>query len=261
MSTAAFEQRLAEAGRELETKLIGRTILFAPSVESTNTVVLESGPGLDAGTVIVADAQTGGRGRHGRRWFSPAGRNLYFSIALRPDSLRAQLRLLPLAAGLAAVEAIEHVVGITAALKWPNDVIWNGRKLGGVLCENRAGALAVGVGLNVNLQPQELPPELAAEAVSLQIATGRDWPREQIFLAYLRAFEPHYDALCAGTTAPLLAAIRQRSCTLGQRVSAQVGKLWILGTAIEIADSGDLVVKRDDGGRATLAAGEVTHIR
>jgi len=133
--------------------------------------------GAAEGTAVVAAEQTAGRGTKGRSWHSARGLGLYASVILRPRSA-ARLSLLPLAAGLAAREAVERTTGLLPGLRWPNDLILDGKKLGGVLCEtefsgNKVAFAVVGLGLNVGHRPADFPPDLRASAVSIRIARGR----------------------------------------------------------------------------------------
>jgi BirA family biotin operon repressor/biotin-[acetyl-CoA-carboxylase] ligase len=260
MTATQYEERIRRAAGALETRLIGRTILFSATVSSTNALLLDCAPGLDEGTVLVADHQTAGRGRLGRSWFSPPGVNLYCSVLLRTEPLRGQLALLSLAAGLAAAEAIDRAAEVQATLKWPNDVLIDERKVGGILVETRGGFVVVGLGLNVNLALDAAPPELRERIGSLALATGRPHDRASCLTAYLAALEHRYDELCQGAGAVVLAAVRVRSATLGRRVTAHLGKAHISGRAAEISDTGELVIQQDDGRREAVRAGDVTHL-
>ncbi|HOX00025.1 MAG TPA: biotin--[acetyl-CoA-carboxylase] ligase [Deltaproteobacteria bacterium] len=141
-----------------------REVIELKSVGSTNTRALEEGR---TGLLVVADEQTGGRGRHGRPWFSPGGRNVYLTLTVGSTDAR-----LSIVAGVAAHEAVSSLLGHGAAveIKWPNDLLVRGRKLCGILCETRGGLAAVGIGLNVN--GLSWPPELAGRATSLEEVLG-----------------------------------------------------------------------------------------
>ena len=144
---------------------------------STNDVAKEMAlRGAPEGTVVVADEQTAGRGTKGRSWHSPKGKGLSLSVVLRPAS--AKLSLLPLAAGLAVREAVERSHGLSARLRWPNDIVWEGKKLGGILCEsgflgNRPEYAILGVGLNVDQELDDFPEDLRGLAVSVRMACRR----------------------------------------------------------------------------------------
>jgi BirA family biotin operon repressor/biotin-[acetyl-CoA-carboxylase] ligase len=151
--------------------------------ESTNSLALEMGKqGAAAGTVVVAETQTRGRGRQQRAWFSPPGTGLYFSVILRPQLDPVELPKITLVAGVAVCEAIEQACQVSFGLKWPNDLLFGGKKCGGILCEtgpltgtdNGRGILVIlGVGLNITIPESTFPAELRARATSLLAATGR----------------------------------------------------------------------------------------
>ena len=157
---------------------IGTVIHIFSRCPSTNDLAkrLAQG-GAAAGTVVIAEEQTGGRGTKGRIWHSPHGRGLYASVILRPR--RADLSLLPLAAGVACLEAIGEATGLEAALEWPNDIVWKRRKLGGILCEgeflgNAVSFAVLGIGLNISQRRGDFPAALRRKATSLWLALGRE---------------------------------------------------------------------------------------
>ena len=147
--------------------------------------------GAPAWTAVVADSQTAGRGRGGRAWASPPGVALYFSVLLRPALAPDALPLATLAAGIAVAEAVRARTGLPAGLKWPNDLLVDGRKAAGILCEAEAAggstAVAVGVGINVNTPPDRLPPRPAFPATSLAAEAGRTFDREALLQDCLAA--------------------------------------------------------------------------
>jgi BirA family biotin operon repressor/biotin-[acetyl-CoA-carboxylase] ligase len=238
--------------------------------------------GAPEGIVLVADHQTAGRGRRGRTWEAPAGAGLLMTVVLRPPA--EAVELCTMAVAVAAVEAVEAVGGFSPRLKWPNDLVWPGdgsgpdRKLAGILAEadwpagstpdagyrpprpaERIGVV-VGLGLNVDW-PAELPEELAEIAVACNHVTGRAPDREDLLVALLHALDPWYAGLVAGERAPLVAAWRERSATLGRRVRVDLGPEDVEGTAVDVTEDGRLVVELLEGGRRTLATGDVTHLR
>ena len=227
--------------------------------------------GAPEGVVVLAERQTQGRGRFDRPWVSPPGKNLTFSIILRPPLDR--MRTLNMAASVALVEAIHATTGLTATVKWPNDIRVDGKKVAGLLIEARAisddcqrdeGYAILGVGLNVNHDPTPslTPP---AEATSLAVAVGRPVDRLRVLQAYLRSLDALY-ATRAGSE-ELFQRWKGLLDTLGQRVrvawaGAQEAPstAWPVeeGVAIDVHRGGDLVLRRDDGSTVTLNAGEVT---
>jgi len=166
---------------------------------STNDVAREMAlRGAPEGTAVVADEQTAGRGTKGRSWHSPRGKGLYVSLVLRPAA--AEITLLPLAAGLAAREAVERSHGLSARLRWPNDILWEGKKLGGILCEsgflgNRPEYVILGVGLNVDHDLDDFPEDIRALAVSVHMAARRPANGKRLLKHLLPAFEKWRTAL------------------------------------------------------------------
>lgn len=252
-----------------------------PETASTNADVLElARAGEREGIVVVADHQTAGRGRAGRRWIAPPGASLLCTVLLRPPAPVAPLATFALA--VAAADAVAAVAGVDARLKWPNDVIVGTaagpRKLAGILAEaewpvgssiasgyrepsaTERVAVAAGIGLNVQW-PSTLPDEIAEVATSLNLLTGRSHDRDAVLEALLDALDGHYDDLVSGRVPALLDAWRQRSSTLGATVRVDLGADDLVGTARDITDDGRLIVDTLEGERRIVAAGDVVHLR
>lgn len=226
--------------------------------------------GAPHGTVVTAGEQTAGRGRQGRAWTAPAGKALLYSAILRP--LDRRHLLLPLAVPLAVCEAAEELApGIACAIKWPNDVWVEGRKLAGVLIEAKPqdGWAVIGVGMNISIAPDEFPPDLRVTAISLFGSTrgGRGESRRSLpaaappglpptTFAAAEALSRHLDRWVDADRADVLAAWRARDALRGREVAWDGGS----GVADGIEDSGDLVVVAAGGDRVVLGAGEV-HLR
>lgn len=248
----------------LHTRWLGRPYEFLPSVDSTNHVVTTLAErGADAGTTVAADTQTGGRGRMGRQWHSPAGANLYLSLLLRPTLAPMQIPPLALVCGLAIHRAVQQVApGLNTAVKWPNDVWLEGRKLAGVLCEMRCEAdrvhfLVVGLGINVNLQPAQLPPALAPAATSLALAAGRTFCRTELLAALLNALEPLYERWLADGLAPFVDELAACSPLTGRAVAVNWGNERLCGTVTGLATSGALLLETAPGVCREIVAGDV----
>lgn len=222
--------------------------------------------GAPAGSVLVADHQTAGRGRLGRSWVTPPGSALTFSVLLDPG--RVPLRRwpwLPLVAGIAVAEGVRRVAGVDCELKWPNDVLVADRKLAGILAERvegPSGALAVvGVGLNVSMAAEELPVPTAT-SLALEAATTTD--RSVVLREVLRTFEALFVQWCADAGDPALglhAAYVRRCATVGREVRVDLpdGE-QLTGTAAGVDADGRLEVRTASGAR-TLGAGDVVHVR
>jgi BirA family biotin operon repressor/biotin-[acetyl-CoA-carboxylase] ligase len=238
----ALQRALAPDGWRLQ--VLGET-------PSTNAVAAERvRAGEPAGLVVVAEAQTAGRGRLDRSWVSPPRAGLTFSVLLRPDLPPVQWPWLPLWTGLAVATALRERAGVDAELKWPNDVLVDGRKLCGVLAEvPEPGAVVLGIGLNVTTRAEELPH---AQATSLALAGGRTTDRDTLLRAVLRSLT----SVLADQDAAR-AAYRERCSTLGRHVRVELpADVVVEGTAQAVDDDGRLVV---DG--TAYGAGDVVHLR
>jgi BirA family biotin operon repressor/biotin-[acetyl-CoA-carboxylase] ligase len=244
-------------------RLAGRWLVEAvEQTGSTNADLLAAAEaGAAAGTVLVAESQSGGRGRLGRTWESPAGAGLTFSVLLRPAPPAEAWGWLPLLTGL----ALARMLGSRARLKWPNDLLLGPRagKAAGILVQSNAGAVVVGVGLNVSTSQDELPVETAT---SLLIEGHRQLDRAELLVGFLSTFDGLYTAWQAhagdAEASGLAGGYRAGCATLGSEVSVELGSHTLTGRAIGIDDSGRLLV-RPAGGSApvTVAAGDVTHVR
>ena len=218
-------------------------------VGSTNAQALAAARlGASEGLVVVADHQSAGRGRRGRRWEAPAGSSLLVSVLLRPS----RPALVPLVAGMAAVEACYEAAGVRAGLKWPNDVVVAEGKLGGLLAEAVAGAVVVGLGLNVSWEGP-LPPG----AVDLLTLTGRRVDRDALLDAFLDAL----GRLRLLPPAEVLDHYRRACVTLGREVRVRTPAEELEGRAVDIDPGGALVVEEAGGVRRSAVAGDVVHLR
>jgi BirA family biotin operon repressor/biotin-[acetyl-CoA-carboxylase] ligase len=232
--------------------MIGRRVHWLAKTGSTNDVATHLAElGAEEGTVVVAEAQTSGRGRLGRVWFSPPGAGLYVSVILRPAHARAPdgnpAALLTLAAGVAIAEAVRSVTGLPAEIKWPNDIVIGRRKLAGILAEAAAehGRLQfVVLGFGINLLSAAYPPELASRATSIEAETSRPADRPVILAAVLAAIAERYADLHDGRFDAILGAWRRMAPSLP---SAMVE--WdspdgvVCGRAEDIDEQGALLVR------------------
>lgn len=241
---------------------VWREIQVRPTVASTNSEVAAAArAGAAEGLVVIAEHQAAGRGRLDRRWAAPARSGVLMSLLVRPQVSVAAWPVLPLLTGLAVVEAVVGVGGVDARLKWPNDVMAGGRKLGGVLVERVDDAVVVGVGLNVTTRPDELP---VATATSLALAGGVT-DREPIVKEVLRAFARRYLEWLdtGGSAGSVLPAYRERCETIGCRVElALPGGDVVRGVAVAVDDEGRLVVHDEaTGADRGWLVGDVAHVR
>jgi BirA family biotin operon repressor/biotin-[acetyl-CoA-carboxylase] ligase len=239
--------------------IFARQVLWYAEVGSTNDVAgALANRGEPEGTVVVADAQSAGRGRHGRTWASPSGAGLYMSIIVRPPA--HAVRLLTIAAGVALAEGIHAATGLQPLLKWPNDVYLGGRKLAGILAEagsSSAGVQHVVVGCGLNLMPAAYPPDVAARATSIESELGRPIDRGLVFVECLAALHLRYGELQSRTSAAIVARWRDRAAsTLGRRVEWDAAGVTRHGVAEDIDDTGALLV-REGAARTRVISGEV----
>jgi BirA family biotin operon repressor/biotin-[acetyl-CoA-carboxylase] ligase len=215
--------------------------------------------GAPQGRVVVANAQSAGRGRHGRTWASPPGAGLYVSAVLRPPA--RTVTLLTIAAGVAAAEAIQAATGLAADVKWPNDVYAHDRKIAGILAEasasNAAAIQHVVVGAGINVMPAAHPPEIASRATSLEAELGRAVDRGLLLAEYLCALAARYQDLLNQREDAVVHAWRGRAASmLGRRVQWDAAGVTRDGIALDIDATGALVVRTADG-PVHLTAGEV----
>ena len=232
----------------------GRRIVRLGVVDSTQRVAFElAESGAADGTVVMADTQTAGRGRRGRVWHDAPGESLLVSIVVRPRLNVADLPKLSLAAGVAVAEALGTTTGLDTRLKWPNDVLVNGRKLAGILLESRMAAEPIVVaGIGVNLRQRTFSPELAETATSVDLEGGRAVGSEELLEALLDLFDRWKTCLESEGFAPLRSRWLSLADTIGRAVT--VGEH--AGVAVDLAEDGALVL-RQEGSLRRVVAGEV----
>ena len=245
---------------------LGRPLHLHAEVGSTNDEAHRlAGEGARHGTLVLADAQTEGRGRRGRQWVTPPGRALALSLVLRPALPPARAPELQLVAAVAVCEAARALGAAKAAIKWPNDIECNGPKLAGLLAELRAeaGALdhvVLGIGLNVNLTTDELPAELRPIATSLLIERGARVPRSWALLRLLERLDHWLSVHESEGFGAIRARWRELSSTLGRQVRVEAATP-LAGEAIDLAEDGTLLVRDGAGREHRISAGDVEHLR
>ena len=242
----------------LRTAKIGSKILYFPTLASTmDTARIEAKHGATEGTVVIAGEQTGGRGRLRRAWVSPAG-NIALSIILYPGL--PGLPYLIMIASLAAAYSIEAVTNLKTQIKWPNDILIKGKKVGGILIENevkrnKVAYSIVGIGINVDLRANDYP-EIATTATSLKNKSGKDGLRVRIIRSLLTEFDRLYLKLPDGR--PIYEAWCERLVTLGKRVRAVSNTQTIDGFAESVDETGTLLIRQSDGVLTRVIAADVT---
>lgn len=256
----------AEIANGLGTELVGTSIAYYDTIGSTNQEAKRlAAEGAAEGTIVVAEEQAGGRGRLERPFFSPHGKGIWFSLILRPAFLPQEAPKCTLMAAVAVARAMKEF-GLRAAIKWPNDILYEGKKLVGILTEmsaemDKINYVVIGTGINVNIGEAEFPEPIRAVATSLSIMRGEPLSRVAFFQAVLRAMDSLYRAVARDDFAPVFDEWRRFSVTLGQEVrviSATGGEAEaFVGRAVDIDADGALLVDTEEG-RRRVVAGDVS---
>ncbi|MBI4508936.1 MAG: biotin--[acetyl-CoA-carboxylase] ligase [Deltaproteobacteria bacterium] len=251
-----------EVAQKLRTHWLGRDLHLLEQVGSTNDeAASRARAGAPHGTVVIADAQSIGRGRQGHQWYSPPGHNLYLSAILRLAMPPNAVPPLTLAAGIATCE-VARCLGVPASLKWPNDVLVGGRKLAGILAEmSTRGAttevVILGVGMNVN--STTFPQDLSRTATSLRIERGGEaMDRADVLALLLFELERWINLFVSEGAPAIVSAWKERTHFLGQRVSVKVEDKVVTGWAMDVDADGALLLGREDGTSLRVLSGEVT---
>lgn len=267
------EAALSERSRGAEASRRSWRVLHLPAVTSTNDVALALANAGAGDVAIVAETQTRGRGRESRVWHSAPSAGLWLSLLVRPSLAAGDAYLLTLAAAVAAARAARRAAGVSLAIKWPNDLVApsdaaagarpSGAKVGGILAEARSrGAKLdfgiIGIGINVDLERGEFPPELREVAVSLRELAGRPVSREELLAALLEETGAVVADLESGRAAPLLDEFRALSSLTGRRVTVRAGDRALSGIVRGFDDDGALRLEQPGGGIERVLAGEAT---
>ncbi|MDF2524386.1 MAG: biotin--[acetyl-CoA-carboxylase] ligase [Clostridiales bacterium] len=264
-----------EIKQGLETELIGQRIDYIKTIDSTNKYAKEiAAQGCVDGTVVVADSQTAGRGRLGRDWNSADRKGIWMSVVLRPSIPPEEVQLITLAASVAVSSAIYNITGLRAGIKWPNDILLDGKKVCGILTEmscemEQVNFLVVGLGINVSHEPEDFPEDLRQKATSIkqgieesnysvQIELGKCLNRSRLIKEILLQLEKIYNKLKIGLTKEIIEQWKINSVTLGRQVKIMAKGSEYIGTAIDITDDGKLVLSLPDGTRHEVVSGEVS---
>lgn len=249
----------------LKTKIVGREIHLFAELASTNTLAMEmAAKGAPEGAVVLAEVQTGGKGRLGRKWISPKG-NLYLSVILRPRIPTHKAPLITLMGAVAAASAIRNVCQVQASIKWPNDILVEGRKVSGLLTEmsaepDRVKHIVLGMGINVNMEMSRLPPDLRAITTTLAAETKTPVDRTALLQQVLRELD-HWYGIFLRNDADVLKEWETLNLTIGNRVGVSGAGETLEGYAQGIDSEGRLIVRLDDGASRTVAAGDVTLLK
>lgn len=246
----------------LETEWAGHPVVYEEEQESTNqTAKMLAEQGASHGMLVVAERQVSGRGRRGRPWHSPKGSGIWMSILLRPQIHPMSASMLTLVAAMAVYDAISSRVE-GCAIKWPNDIVINGRKVCGILTEmsselDNIHYVVIGIGVNVNTD--DFPEDIAAVAASMHVITGEYYKRAEIIADVWKSFEKYYDQFLQTENLSLMVeSYNQRLVNMGRKVYIEERGSQYEGTACGIDSEGALLVEKTDGTRTAVISGEVS---
>ncbi len=246
----------------LKTKFLGKKIYYYETIGSTNDRAYElAEEGAPEGTIVVAEEQTKGKGRMGRKWSSPKG-GIYLSLILRPKLVPTEISKLTLVAAVSVAQTIRQATGLSALIKWPNDILIDKNKLCGILTELKAeqdqtSFVILGVGINVNTKSSLLPKN----ATSISKELGRDFSKVDLARMLLKSIEDHYILFKENKFRDIINEWRNLSAMLGSRVKIMDKARTIEGQARDIDEGGALVVRLDTGFNERILAGDVTLVR
>lgn len=262
-----FPTAMPEFPLSLQTRFVGHDFRHVERTGSTNADLLRAvAEGAPEGTVILAEQQTEGHGRQGRSWISPAGAGLTFSVLFRPKGVApADAATFPLVVGCAVARAVQAFLPAgRAMLKWPNDLQIAGRKLCGILCQMQTTAdgpaIVAGIGLNVNLDTADLPPETAAIATSMRAAAGTPFNRAEVLSLVLLALEEDYGRWLAHGLAAFADDFAARDALRGREIAVEEGRTTLRGVADGINPDGSLRLRLADGSVESVYSGDA-HVR
>ncbi|WP_445492230.1 biotin--[acetyl-CoA-carboxylase] ligase [Niallia sp. 03133] len=237
----------------LKTKSIGRSIYYEETVESTQKIAHKlSIEGAENGTLVVAEEQLGGKGRLNRQWHSPKFKGIWMSLLLRPNIPLMHAPQLTLLTAVAVVQGIEEITGVQAQIKWPNDLLINGKKVTGILTEmqaesDRIQSVIIGIGINVNQELGDYPEDIQSIATSLAIETKEIWNRAQIIQAILMQIEKLYTLFLENGFYPIKLLWESYAVSIGKKVTARTLAGNMQGIALGITDDGVLLLKDENG--------------
>jgi BirA family biotin operon repressor/biotin-[acetyl-CoA-carboxylase] ligase len=257
---------------QFNTAVLGQRLIVFNRITSTNDFLKRlARRGAEAGTLVLADQQTAGRGRLGRPWQSPPGVGLWLSFILRPVAPLALIGALPLAIAVVAAETLSVICNETFAVKWPNDILWNHRKVCGILCEaqispgsiseerlHKLDYVVAGIGINVNQQPKDFQAEWRRRAVSLAMIAGRLFDRQSLLVTLARHLDKNFFGNLQNEMPALLSRWRSLCPELGKPVILRYAHEKIAGIFEDIGAGGEMILRTAEGRRRTFSAGEVS---
>lgn len=252
----------------LDTRVFGKgDIVYLQETDSTNTRAKDlAARGAPEGTLIVAEKQTGGRGRRGRSWFSPPGDGIYSSIILRPIMSPGEAPRITLMTSVAVAEALLSLTRLKVRIRWPNDILVGGKKIAGILTEistemDGVDYIIVGLGLNVNTPSESFPEEIKGEATSILMETGKQFSRVPLVRGYLEWYEKYYEMFKNDGFEPIMRRWKELADIVGQQLMVgTVGKKYV-GEVVDVDSDGVLILKDGKGDTHRIFSGDVTLMR
>lgn len=254
---------LSSVQSNLSTKKFGKEIVYFEEIGSTNDEAKRlARQGKPEGLLVLSDRQTNGKGCYGKRWFSPGKVGLYCSLILRPLLPLGEIQQLTLLAGAAVVDTIYKETSLRSYLKWPNDVLIDGRKVCGILTEiasykSKVEFAALGIGVNINNNRNQFQDKISSSATSLKIETGKKISREKFLSSFLFFWELRYSCLLENGHKEIIQFWRDNNETLGRKVTISQGTRLISGLAKDIDDNGNLLVQLNNGAIVKVFSGEL----
>lgn len=254
-----------EIQRGLSTNYIGKEIYYFPELKSTNIIAkekaLHGAEEIGEGTLIIAERQSAGKGRLGRKWFSPVG-GIWLSIILYPQLSPSYISRITLMTAVVAVKAIKICTQIESQIKWPNDILINEKKVCGILTEMSAELdiinwVVVGIGINVNLDHREFPEDIQENTISLKEVSGKEVLRVKLVQTFLQEFEKYYEILKRREFSSILKEWKLYSHTLGRKIRVETEEKIITGEAVDINEEGALILKKEDGELVEILSGTI----
>ena len=246
----------------LTTEIIGTKIHHFEEVTSTNDVIKQlADKGAPEGTIVVCEEQLAGKGRLGRTWFSPRGAGVWCSVLLRPSIMPQHASKLTLLGAVAVAQGIRNQCGITSGIKWPNDLLFQGKKVCGLLTEMRAEQDSVEyvvIGFGINVKNIGFPEDVSCKAISLEQMVGGEISRKELLAEILASIESNYLLFLEQGFTPIKEQWEQFNITLGNKVVLSSPGQRVTGTAVRLGDEGQLVIKSVKGEERAYYAGEVT---
>jgi len=250
----------------LNTRVFGNNIVCLKETDSTNIRAKNlAAQGASEGTVVIAEKQTKGRGRKKRIWFSPAGAGIYVSLVLRPAISPVEAPRITLMTAVAAAEALLSLKCLNVRIKWPNDILVNGKKIGGILTEistemDSVDYIVVGLGLNVNMQLETFTEDIRGKATSILMETGERFSRIKLVQAYLQWHEKYYDILKNRGFEPVIQRWKELADIIGQTVRVDMTGKKIVGKVMDVDNNGVLILKDNQGRSHGIFSGDVTFV-